>query len=334
MIAVKNGKQRTGGYLLLLILTTALFVGCGGGAGTATKAVGSTGRPSLTIGASSLNMGSVPVGNTKSSSLILSNPSGSQSITLNQVSVTGTGFSLTPAPSVPLVIEAGQSVTLTVSFAPKSAGSATGSLSIESDAANSTSTVSLSGSTPGAAQLAVSPSSMNFGSVQVGDSKALPGTLAASNSNVTVSSAAWNGQGYSLSGITFPTTVPAGQSISFSVTFAPQTAGNSPGSVSFVSTASNSAMGVTLAGNGMQATTHSVNLSWNASTSQVVGYNVYRGTNDGGPYPTKLTPTPQPGTSYDDNTVQSGLAYFYVATAVDSSSLESPHSNQTTAKIP
>ena len=33
------------------------------------------------------------------------------------------------------------------------------------------------------------------------------------------------------------------------------------------------------------------------------GYNVYRGTASGGPYPTKLTPSPQPTTSMTDSTV-------------------------------
>jgi hypothetical protein len=334
MIAVKNCKHWTGGYLLLLILTAALFVGCGGGTGTATKVVPPPGRPNLTIGANSLNLGSVSVGSSKTSSLALSDLSSSESITVTQISVTGTGFSLIPAPTLPLVLEAGKSFTLTVSFSPKSVGAASGSLSIQSDAANSDSAVSLSGSTPGAAQLAVSPSPMNFGNVLVGDSKALPGTLTASNANVTVSSAAWNGQGYSLSGITFPATVPAGQTVSFTVTFAPQMAGNTPGSVSFVSNASNSPAAETLAGDGTQPATHSVNLSWDPSTSQVMGYNVYRGTQNGGPYPTKLTSTPQPGTSYADGTVQSGLTYFYVSTSVDSSSVESPHSNQATAAIP
>jgi hypothetical protein len=175
---------------------------------------------------------------------------------------------------------------------------------------------------------------MNFGNVQVGDSAALPGSLTASGASVTVSSAAWNGQGYSLSGITFPTTVPAGQSVSFTVTFAPQSAGSSPGSVSYLSNASNSPAAEAFTGSGTQPATHNVNLFWDPSTSQVIGYNLYRGTQNGGPYPTKLTPSPQPGTSYDDNTVQSGLTYYYVATAVDSSSQESPPSNQTTAKIP
>jgi fibronectin type 3 domain-containing protein len=47
-----------------------------------------------------------------------------------------------------------------------------------------------------------------------------------------------------------------------------------------------------------------------------------------------LTSTPQPSTSYDDVTVQSGLTYFYVTTAVDSDWKESSYSNQTAAAIP
>jgi Abnormal spindle-like microcephaly-assoc'd, ASPM-SPD-2-Hydin len=187
--------------------------------------------------------------------------------------------------------------------------------------------------TGGSAQLAVSPSSMNFGSVLVGESKALPGTLTATNASVTVSSAAWSGEGYSVSGISFPVVLPAGQPIPFTVTFAPQTAGNSPGSINFVSSASNSPGSQVLSGNGTQLSTHSVNLWWDPSTSQVMGYNVYRGTKNGGPY-SRLTSTPQPSTSYDDVTVQSGLTYFYVTTAVDADWKESSYSNQTAAAIP
>jgi fibronectin type 3 domain-containing protein len=79
---------------------------------------------------------------------------------------------------------------------------------------------------------------------------------------------------------------------------------------------------------------HTVTLSWTASTStNVVGYYVYRGTVAGGPF-TKVTSSPVPGTSYTDNAVQSGLTYFYVATAVDSGGNESGNSNQAQAVIP
>ena len=76
-----------------------------------------------------------------------------------------------------------------------------------------------------------------------------------------------------------------------------------------------------------------VDLSWTASTSTVVGYNIYRGTVSGGPY-VKLNATAVSGTSYTDTGVVAGQLYYYVVTAVDSSGVESVYSNQASATIP
>ena len=90
-----------------------------------------------------------------------------------------------------------------------------------------------------------------------------------------------------------------------------------------------------LGGSCLTSGQHQVLLSWTASTSSnVAGYNVYRGTTSGGPYSTKLDSSLVTGTSYTDNTIQSGQTYYYVATAVDSSGNESVPSNQTQAVIP
>ena len=81
-------------------------------------------------------------------------------------------------------------------------------------------------------------------------------------------------------------------------------------------------------------TAHSVSLNWTASTSSsVTGYNVYRGTTSGGTY-TKLNSTPVSGTSYTDTAVQAGQTYYYVCTAVDSSSNESVYSSQAQGTVP
>lgn len=185
----------------------------------------------------------------------------------------------------------------------------------------------------GAGQLAVTPSTIDFGNVAVGSNATKTGSLTAGSSDITVSSAAWNGQGYSLGGITFPVTVPATQSVPFTVTFSPQTGGSIPGSIAFHSDATNTPTTEGLSGNGTQQGTHSVALSWNPSTSQVIGYYVYRGTVSGGPY-TKLTSTVDATTAYTDNSAQSGQTYYYVATSVDAQNLESAYSNQATAVIP
>ena len=79
--------------------------------------------------------------------------------------------------------------------------------------------------------------------------------------------------------------------------------------------------------------THSVLLSWDASTSTVAGYNVYRSTVSGSGF-TKLNLSLITTLTYTDTTVQNGTTYFYVAMAVDSSGNESVGSTQASATIP
>jgi len=195
-------------------------------------------------------------------------------------------------------------------------------------------TVAAKTATGNAATLAASPSTIGFGNVTVGGSSSLTGTLTAGASALTVSSASWNGQGYSVSGINFPVALTAGHSVDYTVSFSPQVSGAVSGSISFVSDASNSPTMQTLTGTGTQSVARGVDLSWDPSPSSVIGYNIYRGTAPGGPYPLKLNSSPQPGTSFSDNTVLSGTTYYYVATSVDTNSVESSHSNQLTMVIP
>ncbi|HKW17014.1 MAG TPA: choice-of-anchor D domain-containing protein [Terriglobales bacterium] len=187
---------------------------------------------------------------------------------------------------------------------------------------------------PSEGTLAVSPSTLNFGNVAMGSSASLSGTLTATNVDVTVSSASWSGSGYAVSGITFPATVTVGQSTKYTVTFTPATSGTSSGSISFSSNATDASLKQGFTGDGTQgASTHTVALTWDPSTSTVVGYNIYRGTQSGGPY-SLLNSALLPGTSYTDASLQSGTTYFYVSTAVDSNNLESSYSNEASAAIP
>ena len=84
----------------------------------------------------------------------------------------------------------------------------------------------------------------------------------------------------------------------------------------------------------MAPPSHSVSLSWTASSSTgLLGYNIYRSLASGGPY-TKLNSSPVSGTNYFDSSVTAGLTYYYVATAVGQGNVESAYSNQATATIP
>jgi len=122
--------------------------------------------------------------------------------------------------------------------------------------------------------------------------------------------------------------------VQFTMTFTPQATGAVSGTVSFASNASNSPTIESLSGTGTPPPQHSVNLSWTASVSQnVTGYNVYRGTQTGGPY-SKINPVLDASTLYTDTTVVDGTTYYYVTTSVNSSNEESAYSNQATAVIP
>jgi hypothetical protein len=251
---------------------------------------------------------------------------------VTQANVSGTGFKVTGL-TLPLTLSAGQSFTFGAVFAPTSGGSAAGSISVISDAANSTLTISMSGTATVSGQLTVSPGTLNFGSVTVGQTKTLPASLTATGTSITITAASMSTAEFTVSGLSLPVTLAAGKSVSFNVRFAPQASGTASASASFASNASNSTAQQSLTGSGTPAPQHSVALSWNpSSTSSVVGYNIYRGATTGGPY--SQINSMNADTTYTDSLVQAGQTYFYVITAVDGAGKESAFSNQTQAVIP
>ena len=208
---------------------------------------------------------------------------------------------------------------------------------------NVTVTNSVSNASSNAATLTVNPAtsllnasqtSLNFSNVNLGSNSILPVIFTnGGNADVTISGVTISGAGYTASGVQSGQIVKPGQAATLNVTFAPAGTGSLAGSVKLTSNATNSPSSVTLSGTGVQAVSHSVTLNWTTSASTVSGYNVYSSAASGGPY-TKLNSTPIAATTYVDTSVQSGLTYFYVATSVDSSSVESADSAEVSAIIP
>ena len=195
--------------------------------GTATG----SGVGTLASNPASVNFGSVQVNGNSSRSVVLQN-TGSASVTISQAAVTGTGFTMSGM-SMPATIAAGQSASFSVNFAPKTAGSATGNVALTSNASNASLNVALSGTAVTPGSLTTGSSVMAFGTVQVGKNQKQTATITNSGgSSVTISSATITGTGFTLSGITTPLTLTAGQSTTFSVTFAPLTATSAAGTVS------------------------------------------------------------------------------------------------------
>jgi hypothetical protein len=124
--------------------------------------------------------------------------------------------------------------------------------------------------------------------------------------------------------------VPPGQTAALNVTFAPSATGSVVGTIAIASNAGN--LSVTLAGSGGQLSSHTVALNWDPSTSDVIGYYVYRMLPDG-TYG-KVNAAPLVLTEFTDANVQSGQTYTYVVTSVDADNVESDYSDPAIALVP
>lgn len=301
---------------------------------TATASLTGTGNmPSGTVTASpaTLSFGSISQGTSQSLTETLSN-SGTGNVTISQASMSSAAFGVNGLVP-PTTLGAGQSITFSVVFSPTSSGTVSGTLSILSNASDTQLCIALAGTGAPAGQLTLTPTSLNFGNVTNGSSSVLSGTLTASGSSVTVASASSTSSEFSLSGISLPMSVSAGQSVPFSVTFLPQATGTATASLSFLNNTGGTLATSSLTGSGVAAMQHNVSLSWSPSTSTgIVGYNVYRAAISEGPY-TQVS-SADTGSSYTDTTVSAGQTYYYVVTAVDSMGTESLYSNQAQAAVP
>ena len=300
----------------------------------ATLTVNAAATPVIQV--SPINFGNDPVGTNLSQSLIIKN-TGTAILTITQVTETGSAFFTASGYSLPLNVNAGQQTTITVAFLPTAAGPVSGNISIVSNAPTSPTSVALSGTGIAATlTLGISPTAgLSFGNVTTGTSSPTQNVTITNtgNSNVAISQINLTGAGYSMTGGSAPVTLSPSQNLTLTVQFSPTIAGTVNGSISIVSNATGSPAMISLSGTGVAPVQHSVDLTWNASTSTVSGYNVYRSTVSGSGY-TKINSLLVTTLTYTDSTVQSATTYFYVTTAVDSSGSESANSNEVFASIP
>ncbi|MGA2021500.1 MAG: choice-of-anchor D domain-containing protein [Candidatus Sulfotelmatobacter sp.] len=313
------------------LLCVAAMVGCQGVSTSKNAAAGPPPPASgeLALNPTSESFGTVQVGSNQQQSGTITNTGGS-TVTISQVGISGTAFTLSGI-STPVVLAAGQIANFTVTFTPQSAGSASGSVTITSNGSNPTLSLALSGTgTTATAVLTALPTTLSAGNVAVGASGTVSGTLNASGANVTVTAANTSNSRFTISGLSVPAIIPAGQNVPFTVTFSPQVAGADSATLTFTSDAQPSTTTDSVTGTGIAAPTHTVSLSWNASSSQnISGYNIYRAvyTTSCGSYSKINGSTLDSVTTYLDSSVTDGVAYCYATTAVNSSNEESGYSN-------
>ncbi|MGB9072831.1 MAG: choice-of-anchor D domain-containing protein [Terriglobales bacterium] len=277
--------------------------------------------------------GKVQVGNSSSFSIQLSN-TGNKTLRITSKSEHGSGFSFGDFP-VPVKIKPGASLQLPVIFAPTAKGHAHGTFTLASNDPNSPLNIQVHGTGVDNAnpQLGVSPATLDFGNVTVGSSASLQATLTASNAAVTISSDQSTSSEFAILGLNLPVTIQSGQSIQVTIQFTPSVSGTASGQEEFTSNAGNSPTVEQVKGTGVAQQSHNVYLSWDPGDGNAVGYNVYRGTANGGPYQ-EINTALDASTNYTDYTVVPGATYYYVATEVNAEGQESGYSNVAQAVIP
>ena len=278
---------------------------------------------------SSVAFGTVTIGTTNSQSITLKN-GGDTTLTFSQMTVSGAGFGQTGL-STSTTIAAGASASFNATFDPPSAGPVSGSITLTTNGTPSPLVISLSGTgQTSTVLLGASPTSLAFGNVlDQSSSQRTTSVTNNGNANVTISDVTLTGTGFSASGIINGTVLTPGQSATLNVTFAPASGGAASGTLTIASNATNSPATVSLSGTG----THSVVLTWSASPTNGVTYNVFRGTSSGGEGATPVNTSPITTLTFTDTNVTPGTTYYYTVEAVDSGGSSDP-SNEVSAAIP
>ena len=234
--------------------TASLSVSSNGGNGTVS--LGGTGiAPLLSLSPASLAFGSVQVGQASAAQQVTVSNTGNASMNVTSILSTGTDntmFSVAvggtnPCANLTPTIAAGANCTVNVTFTPSSAGGKTASLSVSSNGGNGT--VSLGG-TGVAPILSLSPASLAFGSVQVGQASAAQQVTVSNtgNASMNVTSILSTGTDNTMFSVAvggtnpcanLTPTIAAGANCTVNVTFTPSSAGGKTASLSVSSNGGN-----------------------------------------------------------------------------------------------
>ncbi len=203
----------------------------------------------MSVNPASVAMGEVPVGGAAATATLTLKNTGTTSMTITSATANGAGFSLSapngfiwgttgtsvPRPlTLPLVVDAASTVTLTASFSATALGSQSGSVvfAFQKGTVASQITVPLSAIAVANTTLTPNPLALVFDPIAPGNSSQQTIQLTASGGDVNLTAAAISGTGFSLvSPPTLPVVVPQNTSISLTVQFAPAAGGAATGNL-------------------------------------------------------------------------------------------------------
>jgi len=227
--------------------TASIAVTGVGGAQSSGGSTTTTPTPGSLTSGGSLSFGTLTVGSSTQKTATITN-SGGSSVTVSNATVSGSGFTMAGM-GMPMTLAPNASMNVNITCAPPTAGTLSGSLTVNSNASNASLSVPLSVTAVTPGTLAISPTSFSFGSVPAGSTQSLPASVTnTGGTSVLISQATFNGAGYSISGLTLPLSLAAGQSAPFNIVFAPQSAGTDNFILSISSNASNPTLTAAVSG--------------------------------------------------------------------------------------
>jgi len=211
--------------------------------------IGTTAKVSPT----SLNFGTVALGNTSSSKTVTLTNVATTTLTISGIAITGTDAGdFTQTHTCGSSLAPGASCGFSISFKPTASGSRTSALSVSDNAAGSPQKVSLSGVGTTAK---LSPTSLNFGQVVIGNTssdKAVTltnvGTTTLAISSISITGT--NAEDFAESN-SCGSSLAADASCSIHVTFKPTASGTRTAALSVTDSASGSPQAVSLSGDGI-----------------------------------------------------------------------------------
>jgi len=185
--------------------------------------------PEMSFSPTSLRFAGVVVGQTETLVVVATNH-GPSDVTVSEVRTTDSKFKVSTL-NLPQVLAAGESLAVSVTFAPTAKGEVGGSVILSSNASNRVLYLALAGGGTASQAVTASPRNLAFGNVEVGASSKLTAVLTNTGpKKVIIAGLQTVGTGFSVSGATFPLTLPAGKALNLDVTFKPQTLGPVGGS--------------------------------------------------------------------------------------------------------
>jgi hypothetical protein len=212
--------------------------------------------PAVTLQPTSLTFATQKVNTTSGAQVINVRNTGSGTLTVSSVTLTGTNASNYAQTNNCTTVTAGSYCSVTVTFTPSAAGTRTATVSVADNASGSPHTASLSG-VGASAQVSVSPSSLSFGNQQQFTNSATQNVTITNTGSVYTVFASWSitsgSTNFSIAANTCPGGQPGlapGNNCVIGVRFNPQSVGALTGTLTVTDDSTTSPHAVSLTGTG------------------------------------------------------------------------------------